>query len=252
MDEFSWFMGAFRQLTGIDLARYKRPQMERRLTNLRDRRGFSTFAAYIQALEADGTLLNELLDKMTINVSEFFRNPERWETLRELVGAMSTAPRVWSAACATGEEPYSLVMMLLELGCMGQPILATDIDERVLERAAAGRYDPLQVRGLAPPDLERYFSFDGREYQIRPQIRENVRFQKHNLLEDDYPTALDLIVCRNVLIYFTDPTKQEILERFSNALKPGGLLFVGSTEQFFGMKLPNLAPVAPFMYRRLG
>ncbi|GMA60840.1 protein-glutamate O-methyltransferase CheR [Alicyclobacillus fastidiosus] len=251
MDEFAWFMGAFRQLTGIDLTRYKRPQMERRLTNLRDRRGFSSFPAYVQALEADGTLLNELLDKMTINVSEFFRNPERWDTLRNLVCDMGATPRVWSAACATGEEPYSLVMMLSELRRMGHPVLATDIDERVLDRAAAGRYDPLQVRGLDKHYLDRYFSFDGREYQVHADVRENIRFQKHNLLEDDYPNALDLIVCRNVLIYFTDPTKQDILERFSNALKPGGILFVGSTEQFFGMKLPNLAPVAPFMYRRL-
>ncbi|EPZ42666.1 CheR family methyltransferase [Alicyclobacillus acidoterrestris] len=250
MDEFAWFMEQFRLLTGIDLTRYKRPQMERRLTNLRDRRGYRTFPEYIEALKLNRALMDELLDKMTINVSEFFRNPERWTQLRALLSAMGKSPRVWSAACASGEEPYSLAMLLLELGLHQHPILATDIDERVLQRAEEGIYAEPQIRGIDQNLLDRYFLREADMYRIREQVRKQVQFVKHNLLVDDYPQGLDLIVCRNVLIYFTDQTKQQILERFCSALNPGGILFVGSTEQFLGMNLGSLSPVAPFMYQK--
>lgn len=251
MDNFERFMRDFLELSGIDLSQYKRPQMERRLTNLRDRRGFSDFQAYLDALASDATLRNELLDRMTINVSEFYRNPDRWEPLRPLLNDMKRRPiRAWSAACATGEEPYSLAMLLMDEDIESQRVLATDIDQRVLERARDGRYDRAQLRELDEEMLARYFLFDGHSHIVTKQLRNMVEFERHNLLSDPYPTDLDLIICRNVMIYFTETTKQNILRQFAAALRPGGLLFVGSTEQFIGLTLSNLEPVGAFLYRR--
>ncbi|WAH35103.1 CheR family methyltransferase [Alicyclobacillus dauci] len=250
MDEFEWFMDAFHQLTGIDLTQYKRPQMERRLTNLRDRRGFHDFPSYIRELGVRRELLDELLDKMTINVSEFFRNPERWEQLGQLLQNRKQPIKAWSAACSTGEEPYSLAMLLDYLGIKHDTILATDIDERVLAKAAQGNYDSMQLRGTDRSYRDKYFDVDGTKFQVKKQIRDQVEYRKHNLLSDSYPSGMDLIICRNVLIYFTDDTKQSILDKFTLSLRVGGLLFVGSTEQFFGLNLPHLKLVAPFTYEK--
>lgn len=250
-DEFEWFMNAFRSMSGIDLSKYKRPQMERRLTNLRDRRGFSNFHAYVQALANQPTLFNELLDKMTINVSEFFRNADRWEPLRSLLTSMGHPIRSWSAACSTGEEPYSLAMLMTDASIPYRRILATDIDEHVLEQARQARYERTQLREVKDTFVDRYFTSDGRAYTVKESLRKNVDCQRHNLLADPYPTDLDLIICRNVLIYFTETTKQTILTGFSEALAPGGLLFVGSTEQFLGLHLPKLEAIDSFLYRRI-
>lgn len=250
MDEFAWFMRAFFDLSGIDLAKYKRPQMERRLTNLRDRRGFSSFREYIEALTTEPSLMAELLDKMTINVSEFFRNKERWLELQSYLRTLPGPIQAWSAACATGEEPYTLAMILNDMQIPFHPILATDIDERVLERAKAGRYDQTVLREMEDARRLTYFQKEQATYVVHPSLRKQIDFRQHNLLVDSYPKNLDLIICRNVLIYFTDETKEEILRKFSNALVPGGILFVGSTEQFLGLKLEKLHPVAPFLYQK--
>lgn len=251
MDGFEWFIGAFFELTGIDLNRYKRPQMERRLTNLRDRRGFSDFPSYVSALREDPALLDELLDKMTINVSEFFRNLERWKQLERLLAEKQGAIRAWSAACSTGEEPYTLAILLSEMGVKSSSILATDIDERVLERAKMGQYEMAQLREMDETLRNRYFRTEqGRYVQVVEHIREQIEFRKHNLLADPYPDNLDLIICRNVLIYFTDDTKRFLVERFVHSLKPGGILFVGSTEQLIGIPTPSITNIAPFMYQK--
>lgn len=251
MDEFTWFMDAFHALTGIDLSKYKRPQMERRLTNLRDRRGFSDFPSYISALGETPALLDEILDKMTINVSEFFRNPERWTQLGSLLQFRKRPIRAWSAACATGEEPYSLAMLLTELKIPYECILATDIDERVLASARRGVYHLQQLRGTDNKYIDKYLMAEGAHYRVNQALCETIQFRRHNLLRDTYPGNLNLIICRNVLIYFTDSTKQQILNQFADALEPGGLLFVGSTEQFFGLDLSTLKAISPFIYERV-
>lgn len=250
VDEFALFMDSFYRLTGIDLKRYKRPQMERRLTHLRDRRGYKTFADYFDALITDNAQLDELLDKMTINVSEFFRNRDRWDQLMTLLSSRKDEISAWSAACSTGEEPYSLAMLLMRHQMQFRPIYATDIDDGVLQSAKCGTYEFRQLRHADQWYVERYFDSDGTNYVVKPHVRECVQFEKHNLLSDPYPSNVDLIICRNVLIYFTDSTKELILNRFSRSLRPGGLLFVGSTEQFFGLDLPDLKLVSPFIYEK--
>ncbi|MCL6592459.1 MAG: protein-glutamate O-methyltransferase CheR [Alicyclobacillus sp.] len=250
MDDFLDFSQALLKLTGIDLRLYKRPQMERRLTALRNRHGFHDFRSYAQALAQQPQYLAELLDKMTINVSEFLRNPERWEALLERLEQPVGRPlRVWSAACATGEEPYTLALLFAERG-WPHDTWATDIDARALALARTGRYKETQIRLLPTEYVARYFTHEADEYIVHDVLKRHVRFAQHNLLADPFPQSLDLIVCRNVLIYFTDAAKQQVLRGFAQALRPGGLLFVGSTEQFLGTDPYGLVPVGPFLYRR--
>nr|WP_277992596.1 protein-glutamate O-methyltransferase CheR [Alicyclobacillus mali (ex Roth et al. 2021)] len=244
------FVEHVRRLTGIDLNSYKRPQMERRVTHLRDRRGFSNFSAYAAALARDASLLRELVDRVTIQVSEFFRNPERWDDLRARLKAAAITPlRAWSAGCANGEEPYSLAVLCAELG-LDIDIWATDLDERALQVAARGVYPPRALVNVSPERLARFFEPVSGGWQVDTAIRRRVRLERHNLLSDPYPHDLDLIVCRNLLIYLTEPAKQRIIAGFSRALKPGGHLFVGSTEQLIGIHPCGLRLVAPFIYQK--
>lgn len=251
MDEFYEFMTEFHAWTGVDLRLYKRPQMERRLTTLRTKRGFQHFAAYLAALKQDPELLHEFLDRMTINVSEFFRNMERWDQLGRRLQSRPTGQtlKAWSAACSTGEEPYSLAILMEQVVRRPYDILATDIDDGVLHEARRGVYRAHQVNRL-PHYAESYFHSDGGLWTVTPALRNHIRFVKHNLLADTYPSSLDLIICRNVLIYFTDEAKQFVIAGFAKALKPGGLLFVGSTEQFLRSEAVGLRLVAPFLYER--
>ncbi len=253
--DFDWFMDEFYQLTGINLRQYKRPQMERRLTALRDRRGFNSFDAYMGAVSSNSALLTELLDRMTINVSEFYRNKSRWDTLIERV--LPTIPlhkelKIWSAACSTGEEPYTLLLVLsTKLPLQRLSVVATDIDERALTRAKEGRYVKDVIKPIAPETVQQNFQLtsDG-NYIVSKELRERITFKKHNLLRDPYLTEQDLIVCRNVLIYFTDEAKWQVYQKFAHSLNPGGVLFVGSTEQIFHPEALGLKQIEPFFYQK--
>lgn len=255
MEDYDWFVEKFRTATGIDLGSYKRPQMERRLTTLRNKRGFDRFPDYLAAALRDRTLLDELLDRMTINVSEFFRNRPRWDALQARIPALAPdrGLRAWSAACSTGEEPYTLLLMAAGMKRLaGTEVLATDIDERALATAREGVYRDETLGGV-PADLRaRYFLPAGAgTSQVVPEIRARVRFEKQNLLTAAFETGWDLIVCRNVLIYFTDDAKEHLYRKFSAALRRGGILFVGSTEQVFRPDQYGLRPVEAFFYERV-
>lgn len=251
MDEFLRFTEDFYTLTGVDLNLYKRPQMERRLTALRDKHGFSDYHSYVQFITREPALLQELMDKMTINVSEFMRNPERWDALIPLLKSnQSSSIHAWSAACSTGEEPYTLSMIMEKHIDRPYRILATDIDKNALQQAQNGQFKDHQVRAVDLSDLQQYFTRTESSWRVSPALQKHVTFQSHNLLGDAYPGDFDLIICRNVMIYFTDDAKQHVIRGFSNALKPGGLLFVGSTEQFLRADPYGLVTVAPFMYQK--
>jgi len=251
MDDFVQFMHGFYQLTGINLALYKRPQMERRLTTLRNKHGYDSFDAYMGGLRREDQLRAELLERMTINVSEFFRNPERWQALLPHLETLNVSHlAIWSAACSTGEEPYTIAMLMAENIRRPYHIYATDIDAKVLEQAQNGVYHTHQVKHIPDSFLQRYFDIVDNQFTVKATLRTNVQFATHNLLVDEYPNAVDLIICRNVLIYFTDEAKQFVVSSFARSLKPGGLLFVGSTEQFLRSGAIHLENVAPFLYRR--
>ncbi|TJY44345.1 protein-glutamate O-methyltransferase CheR [Cohnella pontilimi] len=255
-EDFARFVADIHRSLSIDLSQYKEGQMRRRLTTLRMKHGFGTFALYYKALMGDAKLREEFLDRMTINVSEFWRNANRWQVLSErfLKPMLSSSPRlnVWSAACSTGEEPYTLAMILDSFGALERSsILATDIDDGVLAKAKEGLYPVRSVREVPADYLKRYFEAARDHYRVVERLKKAVKFQKQNLLLDSFGSQYDLIVCRNVMIYFTEEAKSALYHKFSRALKPGGLLFVGSTEQIFSPGQYGLEPADTFFYRRV-
>ncbi|OAS14057.1 CheR family methyltransferase [Paenibacillus oryzisoli] len=255
--DFLLFIKKIKEHTSIDLALYKEAQMKRRLTTLRMKRGYNTFISFFEAMMKDKELFYEFLDRMTINVSEFWRNPNRWELVEQkFIPEMLKRNRrlkIWSAACSTGEEPYTLAMILAEQGALGETSLhATDIDDGALEKARKGLYLDRSVRDVPSNYVKKYFKQDGLMYHVSDELKKAVKFQKQNLLVDTFDTGYDLIVCRNVIIYFTEEAKHVLYQKFAKALKPGGLLFVGSTEQIFSPSQYELEAAETFFYRKKG
>lgn len=243
------------QKLGLDLTLYKEAQMKRRLTSLRNKRGFYDFDSYYNALQQDKELLEEFVDRITINVSEFYRNPARWEVLEQKIIPELIKNKkelhIWSAACSTGEEPFSLLMLFKDqFPDVKVSITATDIDEKILERAKEGVYKPQSLKDLPEDKKSKYFIFKDGLYYIDNSLKKQVTFRKHNLLNDAYPVNMDMIVCRNVLIYFTDPAKSTIYQAFSKSLRQEGMLFVGSTEQIFNPQTYQLALYDTFFYQK--
>ena len=253
--DFALFIQQVKQKTNIDLSLYKETQMKRRLTTLRAKHGFGTFAAYWEALQRDERLMGEFLDRMTINVSEFWRNANRWEALEErFIPAMireGRILRIWSAACSTGEEPYTIAMILDRLGALARAdILATDLDANVIEKAKIGLYPERSLKEVPAAYRRAYFTEADGGWRVSDKLIRAVRFKRHNLLHDPFGSEFDLIICRNVMIYFTEEAKHELYHKFAKALRPGGLLFVGSTEQIFSPSQYGLESTETFFYRR--
>lgn len=256
MGDYSVFVKRVYEKTGINLAEYKETQMKRRLTSFRDREGYKSFSDMLRAFGRDTSLLERFLNRITINVSEFFRNPERWRVLEEeilpQIAMKHPHLKCWSAACSNGEEPYSLAMVLEKLSGRSYELLATDIDRRALQNAQLGEYDEASLRHLSPQLKAKYLSpIGGNRYRMSDHLKRRIQFERHNLLSDPYPKGCHLIVCRNVMIYFTDEAKDRIYRRFSESLVPGGVLFVGSTEQILKPANYNFSPVSPFFYERV-
>ncbi|WP_054711729.1 protein-glutamate O-methyltransferase CheR [Bacillus sp. JCM 19041] len=254
--DYEQFKQLFHHLTGIQLDAYKRPQMERRLLSLCEKRHFATLAEYGEALKRNEALLVECVDKVTINVSSFFRNYNRWQilskTILPLLNKNQTGLRIWSSAGSTGEEPYTLAIMcdLAKRSLENGVIMASDIDEEAILQAEIGRYKSRAVKEVPESIIKDYFEEVESGVVVKKHIREMVKFSRIDLLNDAYPKRCDLIVCRNVLIYFTDQAKREIFIKLSNALVPGGVLFVGSTEQIFKPEQYGLKAVAPFFIKK--
>jgi chemotaxis protein methyltransferase CheR len=257
--DFEAFRKRAYRLTGLDLTFYKAPQMHRRLTALLQRQKIASFADYARILEADGDRRQEFKDYVTINVSEFFRDTDRFHELERRVLpellAGHAAVRIWSAGCSIGAEPYSMAMLLREMApSRSHTILATDIDQTILDRARAGNdYQANDIRNVGAERIAKWFvqQPDGR-FSIASAARGLVRFQKHDLLRDRYPTGpFDLIACRNVVIYFTEEAKERIYQGFANALRPGGILFVGGTEAIMRPQAFGLQVMGPGLYRRV-
>lgn len=234
----------------INLGFYKEEQMKRRLNSFKDKYQLDNFQALFHAVSDSDSIRQAFFDKMTINVTEFFRNRSRWQALIDLISNRWTTPKIWSAACSSGEEAYTLSIILNEIYKSGYQIDATDIDRRMLDHAKAGTYTKSSLRELNEIEIKKYFHKFDESYNIDIKFKKPIRFEKHNLLSDSYKNGYDLIVCRNVLIYFTDEAKDHVFRRFSASLNPGGILFVGSTEQIFNAKQYGLQAIGKFLYEK--
>lgn len=260
MFDYEEFKKAFYEHSGIDLNLYKEKQMKRRLTSLVERNGFSSFMDFFRATLKDHKLYQSFINYLTINVSEFYRNPNQWEILKNIIipdlvkkkGSIENI-RIWSSACSTGEEPYTIVMILSNFFPLSKiRILATDIDLDAIEKAKQGIYLSRSVKDLPAEYLKKYFVRVGEEtYKISDDIKKCVEFRQLNLLRDPYPKRMDLIVCRNVLIYFTEEAKSQIYIDFNRALADDGILFLGSTEQIIGANKYGFKPIYTFFYKKV-
>lgn len=265
-------------LTGVDLNSYKEAQMKRRIDQLIDKKGIADYPAYIELLKKDRAAMEEFLNHFTINVSNFYRNPEQWqfmdkEVIPELIGRFGKSLKIWSAACSTGDEPYSLVMALSKHIPMNLiRIYATDIDKTILYKAKRGIYVEKSLEDIPKEFRVKYFTkIEGKEleavakekgnedlrtlrvgYRISDEIKSRVTFKQANLLEPkDYPRDYNMIVCRNVLIYFTEDAKDAVFRRFHDSLVKEGVLFIGSTEQITGYRDMNYTRKNSFFYERV-
>jgi chemotaxis protein methyltransferase CheR len=255
-DDYERFIIQIKRKTGIDLSLYKEAQMKRRLISLYEKRGFSSFQDFFKEINRNQNLLTEFLDRLTINVSEFFRNYKRWEVLESKIMPeilkINKRPKIWSAACSTGEEAYTVAMLVAGLVPRSDiQILATDIDQNALIRAKIGAYLEKSINEVPERIKQRFFNRNGDYYYVSDEIKKMVSFKKQNLLADPFSGPYDLIICRNVLIYFTEEAKNLLYQKFSAALKKDGILFVGSTEQIFNPGLYQLKTEETFFYRKI-
>lgn len=251
--DYEGFKAGVLSLSGIDLTAYKEKQMKRRIDSLIKKNGYDLYEDYLKVLKTDKSLYNEFINYLTINVSEFYRNPEQWQVLEKDIIPMllkkTGTIKIWSSACSTGDEPYTLVMVMSKfMPLKNIKILATDIDKEAISKAKNGLYNAKSLEGLPKEFKDKFFAKEGEFYRITNEVKNCVDFSQMNLLKDKYPSDCDLIVCRNVLIYFTEEAKHEIYKKFNHALKTEGVLFVGSTEQIIMSNKYALKPIRTFFY----
>lgn len=247
--DFSFICDLVRRRSGIVVAPDKGYLVETRLAPLLREHGFDGLPQLVMRLrQGDAALQKQVVEAMTTNETLFFRDRTPFDLFEKVVlpHLMGTRPpgssiRIWSAACSSGQEAYSLAMMLEELGLAGRgwrfEILGTDIAESVVGRAREGLYSQFEVqRGLPVRSLIRFFAQEGTQWRIDQRLRERVTFQVLNLLDDFSRLGrFDLILCRNVLIYFDDETKADLMRRLAGALAPDGFLMLGTAETPYGL-----------------
>lgn len=267
---FAYFCWKFHKLTGIDLSCYKPVQLKRRLTFMMEKVNAGDLVRYGRMIAEDRDALEALRDFIGINVSEFFRNPEKFRELKEVIlpgmaSAARSGLRMWSAGCANGAEPYSLALVALEAFPGGRHrVLATDVDRAALEATRRGVYTRDDLRNVPARLLATYFKRvdvttekgDGKDkdtqekFEVAGFVRRMVEVRYHNLLSDPFEPGFHLIACRNVMIYFTDGAKLGLLRRLREALAPEGVLFLGGTEAVPNPREFGLRQVLPFFYTR--
>jgi chemotaxis protein methyltransferase CheR len=249
-EDFGYLRKLLKERSGLMLAAEKQYLAESRLMPLTRRNGMATLAELIAKLKAApaAALVSQVVDAMTTNETFFFRDKIPFEHFREAIlpallaaRARDRRIRIWCTACSTGQEPYSLAMMLREMGASVAGykfhILATDLCGEVIEKAKAGVYSQFEVqRGLPIQLLVKYFSQVGERWQISPELRAMVQFRTLNLLNDFSPLGeFDVMFCRNVLIYFDQPTKIGVLERLARQMPEDGYLVLGAAETVVGL-----------------
>jgi chemotaxis protein methyltransferase CheR len=267
-DDYGRLADIFQSYTGIQLPPGKLTMIEGRLRKRVRALGFDGIVEYCDYLFQHGGLdaeFDHLVDAVTTNKTDFFREPDHFRYLcDQAVPALLAGRRgdrklkLWSAACSTGAEAYTMAMTLADLfrriGARDAAILGTDICGEVLEQAVAAIYADDMLAQI-PAEMRRYVMRardpGRREFRVVPELRRMARFQRLNLMDRDYPVDgdIDVIFCRNVLIYFDKPTQRAVVERLSRHLQPGGYLFLGHSESTVGLGL-DLVQIAPTIFRR--
>ncbi|WP_286772341.1 MULTISPECIES: CheR family methyltransferase [unclassified Sphingomonas] len=240
--EFEALLRHIQESRGLDFRGYKRTSLRRRITLRMEAVNAENFAAYRAHLEAQPSEYEELLNTVLINVTSFFRDEEAWAVTRDKVipqilanAEEDRAIRIWSVGCASGEEPYSIAMLLAEAMGIGEfcrrvKIYATDLDEEALKVARLATYSPREVDSVPPDYLEKYFERTNNHYVFERELRKCVIFGRHNVVHDAPISRIDLLTCRNLLIYLEAETQALVLPRLHYALNVDGFLFLGKAE----------------------
>jgi chemotaxis protein methyltransferase CheR len=254
-DDYVEFCIFLRNLCGIDLTQYKRPQMERRLRSFYATRGIDKLTDSFDALRRDPQHLDELLDRITINVSQLWRNPEQWTLIeRELLPELGSAGtiRAWSAGCSYGAEAYTLATLCHLVVPRAQTLVqGTDIDKRMVAKARLGEFTGEDARSAPQKQLEAGFDRIEHGWRAKLAVRSLTRFDVGDLLRTTpRPNSYDLILCRNTVIYFSEPIRDELHARLAGGLRAGGYLVIGSTERVAQPGDLGLTSTHPFIYRK--
>jgi chemotaxis protein methyltransferase CheR len=232
--------------TGFDILQYKERPLKRRLAVRLRANQLLTYAQYLQKLKDDPAEYPKLLDALTINVTKFYRNPETYAAVSSKVlprldvqTERDSPVHIWSAGCSSGEEPYSLSILWQEYAAGREParsckVFATDIDKQSLEKAKLGLYDHNSMDEIPDYLISKYFKTGPGSFEVTAQVKRLVEFRYYDLFEPCPFQGLDLIFCRNVLIYFSRPAQEDIFDNFRNSLKPKGFLVLGKVETMFG------------------
>lgn len=265
-EEFEQLSRYIKQNYGINLKEEKKYLIIGRLQNVLAEKGFSTFAEYIGYIYSDrsGEAINTLISRITTNHTFFLREPEHFEFFKcrvlpelEVRESKTRDLRIWSAGCSTGEEAYTLAMIMYDYFGIKKKdwdarILATDISPYVIENAKIGRYSQEQIKNIPESWVCRYFTrLENGDFQINEFIKDEVIFRKFNLMNPKFPfkKRFHTIFCRNVMIYFDTETKNNLVERFYDALEPGGYLFIGHAEALDRTRT-RFKYVSPSIYRK--
>ncbi len=220
---------------------YNDAYLDRRITARMRRTDHDDYSAYQRLLESDEDERQSLLDSLSINVTGFFRNPEAWEKLREVLRDLTDSHRrvrIWSAPCADGREPYSVAMLALDDDAINErrvDVHGTDINADILEVARRGIYETSQTSDIAEElepldDYSLYIDRDDNQFRVRESVRDLVSFEQHDLIRGDPKRNFDLVLCRNLLIYIDASYKEPIFETIRDSLRDGGYLMIGMTE----------------------
>jgi chemotaxis protein methyltransferase CheR len=259
---YSQIRDSIKRALKIDLSNYKDEQMKRRLDSWLVRVHASTWNDYLDLISTNPTERERFRNYLTIHVTEFFRDQNRWSTLAQEIlpyllkksseNGLSNGLKLWSAGCSIGAEAYTLAIIMSETAPTAKyTLLATDLDRGALLRAkSGGPYTESDIRNLDPGQRQKYFTA-GVPYYVKESLQKNMRFEEQDLLAASFDTGFDLIVCRNVVIYFTAEAKDMLYAKFCGALRPGGILFLGGTEIISGPAKYGFHNAGVSFYRKI-
>jgi chemotaxis protein methyltransferase CheR len=255
IDEYAAFCEGVHLVCNVDLTQYKRRQMERRVRSFAERHGTPQLSRYLAVLAADERERASFLERVTINVSQLWRNPEQWEMLAEHVIpelALHGRIRAWSAGCSYGAEVYTLAALCFDVAPdITVEILGSDIDERMIESARDAHFSAADARSAPNDALDRWFEPGPSGLRAGPRLRRAARFEVDDLLAMAAPPeAYDFIACRNTVIYFTVEGRDAVHAKLAAALRQGGYLMVGCTERIADPDAYGLTLALPFTYRK--
>jgi len=256
-EEFNFFKKKIASLIGLNLFNYKNAQMERRIVSLMNRNNIFKLDEYYKLLSSSTEKLEEFTNMLTINVTEFFRNNDKFEELEEKfipdLLKKHGSIKIWSAGCSCGAEIYSIAMILDRLNALDKcTLVASDFDVKILNTAKKGHYSKFEL-GTIKPEYKKYFKplDDGSEkFKVDEKLTSKVKFERRDLLNGSFEKDFHLILCRNVVIYFTEEAKQKLYTDFYNSLKIGGILFIGSTERIHNFKEIGYGLTSSFFYQK--